>query len=157
MCSQDERGKPGKMDSWTGDSIWVRRRPRAVKRAYFLFEERVRMRRDARKERRDVPYRLCLRPIQNLSSNEGPGYDQVFPSCKSLIHLWADEIIRDLYRRRPACDESRQRYASEEFLLSTCRVSSKNLKHVLHVQSKVLSETHGGRSLRGRRRGTFRG
>ena len=49
---QEERGKPGKMSGWTGNPVRVRRRPKVVKRVCFLFQERVRERGDARKEKR---------------------------------------------------------------------------------------------------------
>ena len=40
MHAQDERGKPGKMNNWIGDSIRVRQRARVAKGAYLPVEER---------------------------------------------------------------------------------------------------------------------
>ena len=83
---------------------------------------------EGHRKKRDLPYCLRLCPIQNLSPDKGPGYDQVLPGRESLIQLWPDEIIRDLYRGRPGTillgDGFRQPDASEEFLLSTRQVSS---------------------------------
>ena len=66
-------------------------------------------------------------PIRNLSSNEGPGYDQVLASCEGLVQLWSDKIVGDLYRGRTGAtvlgDGFGQANAGEEFLLSTRQVS----------------------------------
>ena len=97
----------------------------------------------AAKRKRDSPYRLRLRPIQNLSSNEGPGDDQVLPSCESLIQLWPNEIIGNLYCGGTGTillgDVFRQSDASEELLLSTRQVSS-TLPVVLSTHKRRRSQ-----------------
>lgn len=52
MRLQEEWGNPGEIGGWTGDSIWVQRRPKVVKRVCSLFQERVRKWGDAQKEKR---------------------------------------------------------------------------------------------------------
>ena len=54
-----------------------------------------------REKKKGSPYRLRLSPIRNLGSNKRPGYDQILPGCESLVQLRTNEIIGDLYRRRP--------------------------------------------------------
>jgi len=73
---QEERGKPGKTGGWTGNPILVQGRPRVVKRVCFLFQERVRKRGDARKEKR------------------------LATSRKGLGRLWPNKTFGDLYRRK---------------------------------------------------------
>ena len=66
MRSQEDRGKLGKMDSWTGDSIWVKQRPGVVKKARFLVEERLKLWTDARREKR-----LAILPLPASSLKSG--------------------------------------------------------------------------------------
>jgi hypothetical protein len=112
-----------------------------AKRACFLFEGCVR--RWADSKRKDLPHRLRLYPVLNLSSNKRPGYDQILSSCESLIQLRSNEIIRDLYRGRTGtilfCDGFGQSDASEEFLLSTRQVSS-TLSAVLGTHKRRCSQ-----------------
>jgi len=63
----------GKTGGWTGNPIWVRRRPKVIKRACFLFQERVRERGDARKEKRFAV------------------------NCGDFAQLWLDKVVEDLY------------------------------------------------------------
>jgi len=95
-------------------------RPRVVKGACFLVEERE----DTRKE-----YRLRFNVSNpDLSSNKGPRCDQVSASYEGFIQLWPDKIIRNICRGGTGTallgDGSRQPNATEELLLSKLQVSS---------------------------------
>ena len=79
MRLHGERGEAGKMDGWTGDSIFVRRRPRVVKRACFLVENRMRKRVDGRKEKGlAIPPPPMSNP-RRVPPKKGPG-----PPCSAM-------------------------------------------------------------------------
>ena len=71
---------------------------------------------------------LVSNPRSELNPNKGPQYNQILTSCGSLVQLWLDKIIGDLYRGRAETatlgDGSGQSDTSEELLLSTRQFSS---------------------------------